>query len=221
MVSLCIDTSNQPISVALVQEGAVLNVHTSNVKRNHSLQLMPIIEQLISEAKLTPQHISEVIVAEGPGSYTGLRIGVTTAKTLAYTLNCELYGVSSLKVLAATTKQPECYIVPIIDARRQYVYTGVYKWSDKELMTIMEDQYIALEDLLSHIQSYDNVIFVGQDTQHFDELKSYSQQPNLPQADRMVNIKGTPSAVHSFTPQYLKLSEAEQNWLDKQQSKND
>ncbi|WP_457826661.1 tRNA (adenosine(37)-N6)-threonylcarbamoyltransferase complex dimerization subunit type 1 TsaB, partial [Staphylococcus aureus] len=82
-------------------------------KVNHSIQLMPTVKMLLEEANLTPKQLDAIIVAKGPGSYTGLRIGVTTAKTLAYTLNIPLYGVSSLQALAATIDAQEKTIVPI------------------------------------------------------------------------------------------------------------
>ncbi|MBH9580555.1 tRNA (adenosine(37)-N6)-threonylcarbamoyltransferase complex dimerization subunit type 1 TsaB [Staphylococcus felis] len=218
MYSLCIDTSNQPISVSLMKEGYVLNTHTSSIKRNHSVQLMPLIESLLKEADILPNALTDIIVAKGPGSYTGLRIGVTTAKTLAYTLNLNLYGVSSLKALAATTDQTDCWIVPIIDARRHYVYAGIYQWQNGELIAIMEDQYVALETLLKKLNQASKVVLVGRDVLQFDDLSHFDKKLNLPQAEKMDALKGEPVTIHSFVPEYLKLSEAEQNWLNQQQS---
>ena len=131
MNSLLIDTSNQPLSVALMQNDEVLAEITTDSKQNHSVQLMPAISQLFEQSKIAKQKLDAIIVAEGPGSYTGLRIGVTVAKTLAYALNVKLYGVSSLKALAATIDHTDKLLVPVFDARRQAVYTGipVAKWS--------------------------------------------------------------------------------------------
>lgn len=94
---LLIDTSNQPLSVALMQDEKVLIEQTTNIKQNHSVQLMPEIQKLFEQSQVDKQEITDIVVAEGPGSYTGLRIGVTVAKTLAYALQTRLYGVSSLK----------------------------------------------------------------------------------------------------------------------------
>ncbi|MBI5975986.1 tRNA (adenosine(37)-N6)-threonylcarbamoyltransferase complex dimerization subunit type 1 TsaB [Staphylococcus canis] len=220
MYSLCIDTSNQPISVALLKDGNVLNTHTSAIKRNHSIQLMPMIETLLKEADIQAKTLSEIIVAEGPGSYTGLRIGVTTAKTLAYTLNLKLYGVSSLKALAATTDLKDYWIVPIIDARRQHVFTGVYEWQNEQLVSVMGDRYIAIETLLDQLKDQSKIVFVGRDVQQFDILSNYYLKPNLPQAEHLYHLKGEPVTIHNFVPQYLKLSEAEQNWLNQQSKTN-
>ncbi|WP_256082441.1 tRNA (adenosine(37)-N6)-threonylcarbamoyltransferase complex dimerization subunit type 1 TsaB, partial [Staphylococcus aureus] len=102
MNSLLIDTSNQPLSVAWMQYDEFLAEITTVSKLNHSVQLMPAISQLFEQIKIAKQQLDAISVAEGLGSYTGLRIGVTVAKTLAYALDVNLYGVSSLKALAAT-----------------------------------------------------------------------------------------------------------------------
>ena len=101
MIWLGIDTANTPLAVALVKDGQVLANEVTNIKLNHSGGAMLAIERLLTRVKLTAQDIDAVAVSEGPGSYTGIRIGVTIAKTLAWTLNKPLVGVSSLKMLAA------------------------------------------------------------------------------------------------------------------------
>ncbi|ARJ50223.1 tRNA (adenosine(37)-N6)-threonylcarbamoyltransferase complex dimerization subunit type 1 TsaB [Staphylococcus lutrae] len=218
MYSLLIDSANQPLSVAIMKDGEVLLTYTTTIKRNHSVQLMPMIEWLMKQAQLKPQDLSEVIVAEGPGSYTGLRIGVTTAKTLAYTLGIRLYGVSSLKALAVQIHSPHSYIIPVMDARRNHVFAGVYQWQADRLVNVMEDQYLSLEALIAQWQTEDHVIFVGHDVTQFEsELASLTCVSQPPRADVMYQLKGEPRDVHTFIPQYLKLSEAEQNWLNQQQ----
>lgn len=129
---------------------------------------MPLIEWLLQQAQLKPKDLDEIIVTEGPGSYTGLRIGVTTAKTLAYTLNIRLYGVSSLKAIAAQIQYSDAYIIPVINARRQHVYAGVYQWQQGELVNVMSDQYIPLDRLIEQWTTNDNVIFVGEDVAQFE-----------------------------------------------------
>ncbi|UXR69096.1 MULTISPECIES: tRNA (adenosine(37)-N6)-threonylcarbamoyltransferase complex dimerization subunit type 1 TsaB [unclassified Staphylococcus] len=220
MYSLLIDSSNQPLAVALMKEDQVLGTYTSAVKQNHSVQLMPQVAALLETAKITPQDLTDIIVAQGPGSYTGLRIGVTVAKTLAYTLNANLYGVSSLKALAATLQWTDRVIVPIMNARREHVYAGAYQWQDGQLNTVMEDQYIALTDLIERMKDEQKVLFIGEDVRQFEEsLQDFDVLLLLPKAEAMWQHKGEPQNVHSFSPQYLKLSEAEQNWLNQQNSK--
>ena len=112
---------------------------------------MPAIIKVLQSAHVDKKDLDAIVVAEGPGSYTGLRIGVTVAKTLAYALNIKLYGVSSLKALAATVSKTNQLIVPIFDARREAVYAGVYYYDDNQLHCAMNDQYITIEALLNHL----------------------------------------------------------------------
>lgn len=100
MKILAIDTSNQTMAVAVTDDNRLLGQLQTTVNKNHSKTLMPAIETLMKELELTPQELDRIVVAQGPGSYTGLRIGVTTAKTLANTLKTELVGISSLKTIA-------------------------------------------------------------------------------------------------------------------------
>lgn len=218
MTTLLIDTSNQPLAVAITNENQILLNHQSNIKKNHSLQLMPVIENMLKEANIVPKDLTEIVVANGPGSYTGLRIGITTAKTLAYALNIPVYEVSSLKALAHTTDIKETLIVPIFDARRNHVFTGVYKYEDNVLTNVMEDTYISIEALKEYLESLNKTyIYVGKDAEKLQnqlagEIKSY-----LPDASRMYDIKEEPvENVHELKPRYLKLSEAEQNWKNNQ-----
>lgn len=220
MYSLLIDSSNQPLAVALMKEDQVVATYTSAVKQNHSVQLMPQIAALLETAGITPQDLTDIVVAQGPGSYTGLRIGVTTAKTLAYTLNLNLYGVSSLKALAATLPYSERLIVPIMNARREHVYAGAYRWQDGQLQPVIDDQYMALADLVARVKEEGDVLFVGEDVRQFEtQLQDFDVLPLLPRAEAMWQHKGESQNIHRFCPQYLKLSEAEQNWLNQQNSK--
>lgn len=218
MTTLLIDTSNQPLAVAIMNENQILLNHQSNIKKNHSLQLMPVIENMLKEANIVPRDLTEIVVANGPGSYTGLRIGITTAKTLAYALNIPVYEVSSLKALAHTTDIKDTLIVPIFDARRSHVFTGVYKYENDVLINVMEDKYISIEALKEYLESLNKTyIFVGKDAEKLQdqlagEIKSY-----LPDASRMYDIKEEAvENVHELKPRYLKLSEAEQNWKNNQ-----
>src|SRR6185312_10126528 len=97
MIWLGIDTANTPLSIAIVKDGELLAEENSAMAVNHSLRAMPAIEELLAKVSITPSAIDAIAVSEGPGSYTGVRIGVTIAKTLAWTLNKPLFGISSLK----------------------------------------------------------------------------------------------------------------------------
>jgi tRNA threonylcarbamoyladenosine biosynthesis protein TsaB len=229
---LAIDTSNQTLTIAVSEDQHLLGEHTITVKKNHSLTLMPAIERLMKEVGQTPKDLDRIVVAQGPGSYTGLRIGVTTAKTLAYTLNKELVGVSSLKTVAANCIMTGI-VVPLFDARRNNVYTGAYKMQDGQLKTIIADQHIALTDWLKQLAEYENVYFVGTDVEKFQEQIqhalpnakinqiTYWQVPHgavLAELGRNAEVVADP---HHFLPNYLKRVEAEENWLKENQPEVD
>src|SRR3954451_3344025 len=100
---------------------------------------MPAIETLLKDCETTPSELDKIVVAKGPGSYTGVRIGVTIAKTLAWTLKIPLSGVSSLEVLAANGRYFDGLISPLFDARRGQLYTGLYEMEKDSLKTVIED----------------------------------------------------------------------------------
>lgn len=124
MKILAFDTSNQPLTVSLAEDNNVRRVFTTNEARNHSIQLLPAIETTLAEQQWALSDIDRIVVAQGPGSFTGLRIGVTVAKMLANTLQAELVGVSSLAVLAAQVTNPGL-VVPLFNARNNNVFAGV------------------------------------------------------------------------------------------------
>ena len=153
MIWLGIDTANTPISVALVKDGELLIEENSAMAINHSLRAMPAIEELLEKAGLAPADIDAIAVSEGPGSYTGARIGVTIAKTLAWTLGKPLVGVSTLKALAANALFFNGLVCPIVDARRGNVYAGVYQYAAGKLTEIIEDGHYSLEELVHLLEA--------------------------------------------------------------------
>lgn len=229
MKILAFDTSNQPMSVAVVEDNKVLAEITVNIKRNHSIQLMPAIDEMLEQAKLTIDDIDRVAVAEGPGSYTGLRIAVTIAKSLAWTKEIELVGVSSLKLVAANSSyQKNKLIVPLFDARRRNIYTGVYGYDSKgKLVPVTDDTHISAEqwaEVLMNLIPGHEIEFIGVDAPDFIELfkekigdraRLARPEDNLPRASVLGFLaqKEEPVDVHAFAPTYLKLAEAEENWL--------
>lgn len=225
MKTLAIDTSNQTMAVAVVDDQQILGqVQTMEIK-NHSATLMPAISNLMASLSLKPTDLKRIVVAQGPGSYTGLRIGVTTAKTLAKTLNTELVGVSSLAAIAANCVGISKLIVPLFDARRQNVYAGGYRWEKNRLQNVLPDRHVSLADLLNEVKGQE-VYFVGADSAKFME----TIQTSFPQGQRnmlplwdypsgitlaaMAAEKTPESSVDDFLPHYLKRVEAEEKWLE-------
>ncbi len=230
MIWLGIDTANAPLSVALVEDGRILCEQTSSFAKTHSIQAMPAIERLLSEANLRPTDLDAIAVSEGPGSYTGVRIGVTLAKTLAWTLKIPLVGVSSLEVIAANAVPFEGVICPLFDARRGNVYCGLYKSKAERLHRIWEDRHGSLEQLLLDVAAINQpVLFIGMDvaihkttiSEALGDQAVFAPFPaQLPRASQLINLaeQRIPAIdVHQFVPNYRRITEAETNWLNEQQ----
>lgn len=232
MIWLGIDTANAPLSVAIVKEGHTIAEIKQNIKLTHSVGAMPAIEELFSRVNMKPAEIDAIAVSEGPGSYTGVRIGVSIAKTLAWTLKKPLVGVSSLKALAANVSMFNGLICPLVDARRQNVYTALYEGTMLE--EVMEDTHEHIDELLIKLKMFDRpVLFVGSDVElykeHIEErigtLALYApSSQNLPSASEIIRIAETMplpelNTVHNFTPQYQRIAEAEANWIKEQKEK--
>lgn len=124
---LAIDTSNLVLSVAVVDQTRVLGEVTTNLQKNHSIRMMDTISELLDTLQLVPEDLTGIAVAKGPGSYTGVRIGVSTAKSMAWALGIPVVGVSSLLAVAANAWGFAGGIIPMFDARRGQVYTGYYQ----------------------------------------------------------------------------------------------
>lgn len=234
MIWLGIDTANTPISVALVKDGELLIEETSAMAINHSLRAMPAIEQLLEKANLKPSDIGAIAVSEGPGSYTGARIGVTIAKTLAWTLGKPLVGVSTLKAMAANVLFYNGLICPLVDARRSNVYAGVYRSEAGKLTQLIEDGHYSLEELILLLEEQSSpILFVGKDTAMHKEMLIERLgtgavisplQFNLPRASSLIYVAAQSEPendIHGFVPEYRRIAEAEANWLKEQGKEND
>lgn len=228
MTILAIDTSNLTVGVALIKDGKVIAEHISHLKKNHSVRAMPAIDELLKECGLKPSDLTQIAVAKGPGSYTGVRIGVTIAKTLAWSLNIPVKTVSSLEVLAANGRFFQGLICPLFDARRGQVYTGLYQYRDGKLHGLEEDQNILLEDWLKKLKAMDQqVLFIGSDTGIHREMierildeQAVIADPALqlprPSELALIGELKEDEPVHSIVPNYIRLAEAEAVWLEKQ-----
>ena len=207
------DTSSKALSLAILEDKQVLAETTINIKKNHSITLMPAIDFLMASLDWTPKDLDRIVVAEGPGSYTGLRIAVATAKTLAHTLNIELIGMSSL--LSLVPRQQEGLLVPLMDARRNNVYAGFYE----NAKPVMPEAHLSFAEVLEKVTDAEQVTFVGEVgpfvEQIQEQLPQASYQETLPNAANLALWAWDKKAdsLHDFVPNYLKRVEAEENWL--------
>ncbi len=228
---LAIDTSNRVLGVAISKDGELLAEYTVNMKRNHSIGLMPAIEHIMKETETTPDQLSRIVVAKGPGSYTGVRIGMSTAKTMAWTLNIPIVAVSSLEILAHNVRQQNVLISPFFDARRGLVYTGLYEHNNDRIFIKKEDQNIKMEYWLEELRAFQKpVVFLSQDIKlHLSEIKkrlgkSAMIPPSIDHLPRpgllaIIGAHKNPESTHELTPNYIRLVEAEVNWLKEQEKK--
>jgi len=227
MTVLAIDTSNYALGVALLEENQVLGEYITNLKKNHSVRIMPAIETLMSDCERVPSDLTKIVVAKGPGSYTGVRIGVTIAKTLAWTLNIPLVGVSSLEILAAGTgRYFDGMVSPLFDARRGQVYTGLYQFVDGMLTVMKQDQLVMLDDWVDRLLDIDRpIIFVGNDLPiHKAKIEevlgpkaifaSMTEHNPRPAELALLGKDQAGDDLHSFVPNYIRLVEAEAKWLE-------
>lgn len=226
MKVLAIDTSTYLLGVALVDNDKVVGELITNIKKNHSLRAMPAVEQLMKECGITPKELDRIVVANGPGSYTGVRIGVTIAKTLAWSLNIPIVGISSLQLLAANGRYFPGVICPMMDARRGQVFTGLYEWDNERLVTNKEDINILLTDWLEELHLLNKkVLFVGEDVDKFKDViieklgdlahfASWVQHNGRPSELCRLGMEMEPQEVHHLVPNYTRLAEAEAKWLE-------
>lgn len=227
MTILAIDTSNYPLGVALIEDNQVLGEYITNLKKNHSVRIMPAIQTLMKDCERVPAQLTKIVVAKGPGSYTGVRIGVTIAKTMAWSLKIPLVGISSLEIIAAGAgRYFDGYISPLIDARRGQVYTGLYQYQSGFLTTVIEDRLVLSTDWAVSLKDVKKpILFVGNDLPlHqaviedtltsqavFAAITEYNPRPS----ELALLGKDKPGEdIHSFVPNYIRLAEAEAKWLE-------
>ncbi|MBM6618642.1 tRNA (adenosine(37)-N6)-threonylcarbamoyltransferase complex dimerization subunit type 1 TsaB [Bacillus suaedaesalsae] len=227
---LAIDTSTNVMGVAIIDNHQVIGEFITNIKKNHSIRLMPAIEKLMKDCDITPKMLHKIVVAKGPGSYTGVRIGVSIAKTMAWSLNIPLIGVSSLEHIAWNGKGFDGFVCPIMDARRQLLYTGLYETDGAGVNMVIEDQNVHIESWLEQLKErLKPVLFIGNDLPiHeetiqaklgnqalFAEFTDWNPRPSLL---GLIGANREAELTHSFVPSYLRLAEAEANWLASQKT---
>jgi tRNA threonylcarbamoyladenosine biosynthesis protein TsaB len=228
MKILAIDTSNNVLGISILDDEKVLGEYITNVKVNHSIRVMPSIQKLMQDCNVKPGDLTKIVVAKGPGSYTGVRIGVTIAKTLAWTLNIPLTGVSSLAVVAfPLARYYQGFVSPLFDARRGQIYTGLYQYSNGTLSAIEKDRIILAKDWAAELSKRsEKILFVGNDLPihravledilgdqaDFAEVTEHNPRPG----ELALLGRDMPGEdVHSFVPNYIRLAEAEAKWLER------
>ena len=224
MLTLAFETSAKAASVALLDDSKLLGESYQNTGLTHSQTLMVMAEDLLKSCDYTPQQVQAVAVAAGPGSFTGIRIGVAAAKGFAWGGQLPCYGVSTLEAMARTLGIYDGYVMPVMDARRSQVYNALFLAEGGCLIRIREDRAIALSDLAEDIKSLQKPIFLVGDGSTLCYNTLLETVPNLilPPEHRMHQRAAGVGLVAAdmieaglagngaeLTPNYLRVSQAE------------
>ena len=153
MLILALESSAKPASVAVCSDGELLGQYFQNSGLTHSRTLLAMAESLLKNLGITMADIGLIAVSCGPGSFTGVRIGVSAAKGLAWGLDKPVCGVSTLEAMAYQTPVPGVLLCPVMDARRNQVYNALFAWEGGSLVRLSEDRAISLEDLANELSS--------------------------------------------------------------------
>ncbi|KNF09622.1 tRNA threonylcarbamoyladenosine biosynthesis protein TsaB [Gottschalkia purinilytica] len=230
MKVLAIDTSSTVATVAIMDDEKLIGEYTINDKMTHSQKLMPIIRDIMKASDLNIDEIDVFGVSKGPGSFTGLRIGIATIKSLAHSVEKDVVGISTLDALAFNIPFSNGIIVPIMDARRERVFTGIYKWESGGLHIIRENMVIEVDELMKILKERpENIIFNGDGTLVYKdkiikELGDKSifapKHANMARASSIAELtmaqakEGKTESYLTLVPNYLRESQAQRE-LDK------
>ena len=207
MRTLYIDTSSSYLYTAIVEDNKLLGEVKEEFGQSLSEVALPKIVSVFTENNIKPEQIDKIIVVNGPGSFTGIRIGITIAKVYSWSLNIPITTITSLEAMALSSDEEKVH-VPMINARRGYVYTAIY---DKDYKELLKPQHMKLEDLQEKLQTIDEYEFISNDK--FDGIENIKEyNPNL---EKVVNYFKDKENVnpHAVNPEYLKLTAAEESKL--------
>jgi len=227
---LAIDTSSVVATCAVLDEEKLLGEYTLNQDMTHSERLIPMVKTLMDSLKLKPENIDLFAGSVGPGSFTGLRIGLATIKGLAHVVDKSVIGISTLEALAFNVPF-DGIVIPIMDARRDRVYTGIYRWENGKLINIMKPTILNINELLDIVDSkYEKVLFNGDGTLVFkdridEKLKDKALYApislNMAKASSIGELallkweEGSQENYFNLSPDYLRESQAQRQLNEK------
>ena len=232
MLILAFETSAIAGSVALLQDRKLWGESYQNTGLTHSQTLLAMAEDMLGSCGLPPQQVQAVAVAAGPGSFTGVRIGVAAAKGFAWGLEIPCCGVSTLEAMAENLGIYDGFVLPVMDARRNQVYNALFSAKAGALTRIREDRAISLEELAEDLRQLDQPIFLVGDGSVLTYQTLKDRIPNLvlPPEHRMhQRAAGVALVAHAMLeagqicdadtlePNYLRLSQAERERAEKEQ----
>jgi len=226
---LALESSAKQTSVALVEDGKLIAQNSQNAGLTHSKTLLPLTHSLLHDLGFTIADIDKIAVAHGPGSFTGIRIGIATAKGLAMGAEKPLVGVSTLEAMAHQGKHlGDGIICPVMDARREQVYNALFTMEDGTLTRLTEERAIAIEALFAEREQDRPYILVGDGAALcYNWLKERGREAII-LPDHLVQQTAWGVAIaamnqagrdiHEVNPHYIRLSQAERERLEKKEN---
>lgn len=232
MKILALDSSGLVASVAVTEDDNLLGEYTINYKKTHSQTLLPMLDEVAKMIELDLKTVDVIAVSAGPGSFTGLRIGSATAKGLALALDKKIVSVPTVDALAYNIWNCTDVICPLMDARRQQTYTGLYTFENGRMQTLLPQCVVQIEEIINKVNDMGKpVVFLGDGVPVFADFIAqhckvpYQYAPAHCNKQRAASVaalgailygegKAEPAAEHK--PDYLRLSQAERERQEKE-----
>ncbi len=226
MKILAIESSAKAASVAIVEDNKILGEVFLNCGLTHSVTIMPAVEWLLSVSGLFLSDIGKIAITKGPGSFTGLRIGMAVLKGMAWACNIPCCGVSTLEAIAAQGIALGGTICAVMDARANQVYNAIFKVENGSLVRMTEDRAITIPELFTELEIYNDVVFIGDGAELCFEKsgKKHRIAPEQLLLQRAASVamlaKATPElSAHELLPEYIRLPQAERERLERLNNK--
>ena len=232
MILLAIESSHLVASIAIMKDDTLIGEYTTNFKKTHSQTLLPMMNEVVQMTGITMKDVDAIVISGGPGSFTGLRIGAATAKGLGLALEKPLVNVPTVDAMAFNLYGTDQLICPIMDARRQQVYTGLYTFEGDEFKILSEQKAVSIGDIVEEINAMGRpVIFLGDGVpvnkayicEHINVPCNFAPAHlNAQRAGALVALgkryyeAGRTETADEHVPEYLRLSQAERELLEKQ-----
>lgn len=223
---LAIDTSGIVASVAIANNDKILGEISLNYKQNHSVTIMPIIDNLLKMLELDIKDMDYFALSNGPGSFTGLRIGVATIKAMAHALNKKIIPISTLEAMAYNIIDSNRYVVPIIDAKAERIFTAIYENKGGIPTPILEQQATTITELLDFIKS-NNIepIFLGDGSISYRHIieKDFKEQNFAPMSLNMQRASSLASLAFLYEKdgKYVDYNNLDIQYLRKPQAQRE
>ena len=233
---LGIDTSSVVATIAVLNEEKLRAEYIVNNKKTHSEKMMVVLDQVLEDSGITIKDVDVVAVAKGPGSFTGIRIGMACAQGIAHALNKPMVGVNTLDGLAYNLMGYDGLLCPMINAQRQEVYTALYRWEDDKLKRLWDYKLIKVDKLLKDLSALkEKVVVLGDGMPILKKCLKVKQSENIvishpvfsmPRASSVAAValheynRGNAQNCFSIKPFYIRKSSAEEKWEERHGAKS-